>query len=86
MMDEVKPDGVIIATPNGLHLGVACEAVRRGIVPLVEKPISDDLADAEAFAAEAEAAGVPVLVGQTVDTTPLSRGPSRSSSPASWVS
>lgn len=64
MMDEVKPDGIIIATPNGLHLSVAREAVSRGIVPLVEKPISDDLADAERFAAEADEAGVPVLVGQ----------------------
>lgn len=64
MMDEVKPDGIIIATPNGLHLSVAREAVSRGIVPLVEKPISDDLADAECFAAEADEAGVPVLVGQ----------------------
>ena len=35
MMDEVKPEGVIIATPNGLHLGVAREAIKRGIVPLV---------------------------------------------------
>ena len=33
-------------------------------MPLVEKPISNDLEDAQAFAAEAETAGVPVLVGQ----------------------
>lgn len=64
MMDEVKPQGVIIATPNSLHLPVARQAIQRGIVPLVEKPISDDLADAEAFASEAAQAGVPVLVGQ----------------------
>ena len=64
LMDEIKPEAVIIATPNDLHLSVAREAVKRGIFPLVEKPISNDLADAEAFAAEAEAAGVPVLVGQ----------------------
>ena len=64
MMDEVKPEAVIIATPNDLHLGVAREAVKRNIVPLVEKPISNDLEDAQAFAAEAETAGVPVLVGQ----------------------
>ena len=63
-MDEVKPEAVIIATPNDLHLGVAREAVKRNIVPLVEKPISNDLEDAQAFAAEAETAGVPVLVGQ----------------------
>ena len=64
MMDEVKPEAVIIATPNDLHLGVAREAVKRNIVPLIEKPISNDLEDAQAFAAEAETAGVPVLVGQ----------------------
>ena len=64
MMDEVKPEGIIIATPNGLHLSVAREAVKRDIVPLVEKPISDNLEDAQAFAAETEDAGVPVLVGQ----------------------
>lgn len=44
--------------------GVAREAIKRNIVPLVEKPISNDLEDAQAFAAEAETAGVPVLVGQ----------------------
>ena len=58
MMDEVKPEAVIIATPNDLHLGVAREAVKRNIVPLVEKPISNDLEDAQAFAAEAETAEV----------------------------
>ena len=57
-------EAVIIATPNDLHLGVAREAVKRNIVPLVEKPISTDLEDAQAFAAEAETAGVPVRVGQ----------------------
>ena len=74
MMDEVKPEAVIIATPNDLHLGVAREAVKRNIVPLVEKPISNDLEDAQAFAAEA------------VATTPSSTRPRRSSSPASWAS
>ena len=43
MMDEVKPEAVIIATPNDLHLGVAREAVKRNIVPPVSKPISNDL-------------------------------------------
>lgn len=64
MMDEVKPDGVIIATPNNLHLSIARQSVARGIATLVEKPISNDLEDAVAFAAESQKAGVPVLVGQ----------------------
>ncbi len=64
LMDEVKPDGILIVTPNHLHLPIAREAITRGIPTLIEKPISDDLKDAEKFAKEAEAAGVPVLVGQ----------------------
>lgn len=64
MMDQVKPEAVIIVTPNHLHLAAAREAIARGIVPLVEKPISDDLDDAERFADEAKQAGIPVLIGQ----------------------
>ncbi len=64
MMDEIKPDGVIIVTPNNLHLPIAREVVKRGIPTLVEKPISDDLADAEKFVQEIAATKVPVLVGQ----------------------
>ena len=88
MMDEVKPEAVIIATPNDLHLGVAREAVKRNIVPLVEKPISNDLEDAQAFAAEAETAGVPVLVGQhrrhRMTSTSTSSGAARRVPARSW--
>ena len=86
MMDEVKPEAVIIATPNDLHLGVAREAIKRNIVPLVEKPISNDLEDAQAFAAEARPPACPCSWVSTVATTPSSTRPRRSSSPASWAS
>lgn len=64
MMDEIKPDGIIVVTPNNLHLSIAREAIKRKIPVLVEKPISDDLEDAKKFAEEAKSANVPVLVGQ----------------------
>lgn len=64
MMEDVKPDGIIVVTPNHLHLPIAREAIKRGIPVLVEKPISDDLEDAKKFAKESKAATVPVLVGQ----------------------
>ena len=56
-------DGVIIATPNQLHVANALEAVRAGIPALVEKPIADNAAEAEILVAAAEAAGVPILIG-----------------------
>ncbi len=64
MMDEVKPDAIIIATPNHEHLRIARLAIARNICPLIEKPISDNLDDAQTFAEEAVTAEVPVLVGQ----------------------
>lgn len=64
MIEEIKPDGVIIVTPNHLHLPVARDVIKHGIPVLVEKPISDDLDDAKKFAEEAKALNVPVLVGQ----------------------
>ncbi|MNO15543.1 Glucose--fructose oxidoreductase precursor [compost metagenome] len=64
MMEDVKPDGIIIVTPNHLHLPIAREAIKRGIPVLIEKPISDDLEDAKKFAKESKAVNVSVLIGQ----------------------
>ena len=63
MLTRSRPEGVIIATPNRLHVDQGLAAVRAGIPALIEKPISDDADAAEALVLEAEAAGVPLLVG-----------------------
>ena len=43
LLDEAKPDAVIIASPNQAHaeMGIAC--ARRGIHILIEKPVTDTL-------------------------------------------
>ena len=86
MMDEVKPEAVIIATPNDLHLGVAREAIKRNIVPLVEKPISNDLEVPRPSPPRPRPPVCPCSWVSTVATTPSSTRPRRSSSPASWAS
>lgn len=58
-----RPDAVIIATPNELHVPQALDAVAAGIPVLVEKPLASDYASARLLVEAAEAAGVPVLVG-----------------------
>jgi predicted dehydrogenase len=63
MLDQVKPDGVIIATPNSLHVEVGLACVERGVPMLVEKPIADTVAASKRLVAAAEAARVPLLVG-----------------------
>jgi len=63
MLDTTKPDGVILATPNELHVPGALECVQRGIPVLVEKPLADSIEDAMRLVDAEAASRVPVLVG-----------------------
>lgn len=68
-----RPQGVIIATPNQLHVENALEVVAQGIPVLVEKPIADN-ADAAAEMVNAAAnANVPILVGHHRRHNPMIR-------------
>ncbi|WP_158747814.1 Gfo/Idh/MocA family protein, partial [Acidisphaera sp. L21] len=64
MLDAVRPDAAIVATPNQLHGPHVQACIARGIAVLVEKPMAEDVATAEAMAAAASRAGVALLVGQ----------------------
>lgn len=68
-----RPDGVIIATPNQMHVENGLEAVAAGIPVLVEKPVADDVAGATRLVEAAEAAGVPLAVGHHRRHNPLMR-------------
>lgn len=63
MLDAVRPDGAVLATPNALHVAGIRACIARGVGVLVEKPLADDLPEALAVAEEAERADVPLLVG-----------------------
>lgn len=63
MTKSGKPDGIIVATPNQVHVQNGMEAVAAGVPALIEKPIADDIASGERLVAAGEAAGVPLLVG-----------------------
>lgn len=63
MLDETRPEAVIIASPNQLHAENGIECARRGIHILIEKPVTDTLATANALIGAVKAAGIQSLVG-----------------------
>lgn len=73
MIASAHPDGVIVATPNVLHVENGLEAIEAGIPALVEKPIADDIAGARLLADGSERANVPILVGHHRRHNPLVR-------------
>jgi predicted dehydrogenase len=66
-----KPDGVVIATPNQLHVANGLSAVRAGVPMLLEKPVSTDVESAMELVKAAETANVPILVGHHRRHSPL---------------
>jgi predicted dehydrogenase len=63
MLDDLQPDGAIIALPNTLHEGAGLACLSRRIPVLIEKPIADTVQAALKIVDASESLGVPVLVG-----------------------
>jgi predicted dehydrogenase len=63
MLDRVKPEAVVIATPNVLHAPHGQWCCDRGIHFLVEKPVTATLEEAAALVLAVERSGVRTLVG-----------------------
>jgi len=55
--------GVIVCTPEHLHLDPALAAIRAGKATMIEKPIAHSLASAREIAAAGRSADVPILIG-----------------------
>jgi predicted dehydrogenase len=68
---EVPPDGVILATPNQMHVDGGLECVAAGVPVIVEKPIGDTVAGATRLVEAGERAGVPVLTGHHRNYSPI---------------
>src|SRR3954466_14062170 len=66
-----KPDGVILATPNQLHVDGGLECVAAGVPGIVGKPIGDTVEGATRLVEAGEAAGVPVLTGHHRNYSPV---------------
>lgn len=74
MYDKVRPDGVVIATPNSLHAAPALAAFQRGIHVLCEKPMATTWEDCQAMVAAAQKSQV-VFLALPFNGTPESNAP-----------
>jgi len=66
-----RPDGVILATPNALHVEQGLECVAAGVPALIEKPVAHTLADGIRLCEAAERAGAKILVGHHRRHSPI---------------
>jgi predicted dehydrogenase len=73
MLDRVRPDGVIVAVPNQMHVKVGLVCIARKIPIIVEKPVADSVAEALELVEAGEKAGVPILVGHHRRHNPIMR-------------
>ncbi len=63
MLASQELDGVIIATPNNLHIEGALPCINKGIPVLIEKPLSADINEAKEMLSLAQSKNVDILTG-----------------------
>ena len=69
MLDEARPQAVVVATPNDVHYAMTMAALRRRLPVFSEKPLAATLSQAEELAAAARETGVPTAVNFTYRST-----------------
>ena len=63
LFKAVHPDGVILATPNAIHVENALACIGAGVAALVEKPIAHTVEAGRRLCEAVERAGAKILVG-----------------------
>ncbi|MDE2367749.1 MAG: Gfo/Idh/MocA family oxidoreductase [Burkholderiales bacterium] len=66
-----RPDGIVVATPNALHVPQALEAIAAGVAVLLEKPIAPTVAEARQLVRAVDESGARVLIGHHRAHSPI---------------
>ncbi len=66
-----RPDGIVLATPNHLHLEHALTCLRHGVPTLLEKPITATVDEGRRLVEQVEAARARVLIGHHRAHSPI---------------
>lgn len=62
LLEADRPDGVVISSPNALHVPHALACVEAGVPSMVEKPLADSVEAGARLCEAASKAGIPILV------------------------
>ncbi len=68
---HAKPDGVVLATPNALHVAQGLQCIAAGVPVLIEKPLGHTVAEAHRLVQAAEQARHKLLVGHHRPHSPI---------------
>ncbi len=71
LLARSRPDGIILATPNHLHVSQALACIEAGLGVLVEKPLASTLAEGEQLLRAVAAGQARVLVGHHRAHSPI---------------
>ena len=71
MLARDRPDGVVLATPNQLHLPQALVCINAGLGVLLEKPITPTVAEAETLVKAAASGKAKLLIGHHRAYSPI---------------
>lgn len=66
-----RPDGLVLATPNALHVPQALQCIEAGLPVLLEKPVATTVAEGARLLHRVEATGARVLVGHHRAHSPI---------------
>ncbi|MEI2775960.1 MAG: Gfo/Idh/MocA family oxidoreductase [Tetrasphaera sp.] len=73
LFERDRPDGIVLATPNQLHLAHASTCMDAGVPVLIEKPLADSVAASAAIHQAALERRATVLVGHHRTHSPIMR-------------
>ena len=71
LLENDRPDGIVLATPNQLHVPQALQCLEAGLPVLLEKPIAGSVADGERLVTAVEAKKAKVLIGHHRAHSPI---------------
>ncbi|HOB01407.1 MAG: 1,5-anhydro-D-fructose reductase [Alphaproteobacteria bacterium ADurb.BinA280] len=71
LLQQKRPDGIVLATPNQLHVPQALQCIEAGVACLLEKPIAPTVAEAEALVTAADMRGARLLIGHHRAHSPI---------------